>query len=263
MKKRNFVSRIISNTRVADKFYTMELTADGVIFNAGQFFQIEVPQHTLKRPFAPSYSDTEKFAYTYQIVGEGTEILSTLSPGTELSVIAPLGNGFGKPATDSIALLAGGGCGTPSLALLAQQLHNQGTPVYAIIGARSSCTILERDTFSKYAKKLIITTDDGSAGIKGNTVDGVRSILSEVQSTGKELNLFSCGPVPMLRGLALLAAGEDIRAELSFEERMACGFGACMGCVIKIKDSNTPEGFKYRRVCHDGPVFAATEIYWE
>ena len=263
MKKCNFKSRIISNTQTTDKFYTMELEAHGVTFNAGEFFQIEVPQHTLKRPFAPSQSDTKKFTYTYQVVGEGTDILSTLTPGTELSVIAPLGKGFTPPVAESIAILAGGGCGTPSLALLAQQLHRNHTPVYAVTGARASNMILEKEALNRYSQRLIITTDDGSEGIQGNTVDGIRSILPELRDTGKELNIFACGPVPMLKGLALLAEEEDIKAELSFEERMACGFGACMGCVIRIKAPETPEGFKFRRVCHDGPVFEATEIYWQ
>lgn len=262
MGKTEFKSKIISNRKVADNFYKMELEACGILFSAGQFFQVSVPGHILRRPFAPAYSDREKFSYTYQLVGEGTEKLSTLGAGTELSVIAPLGNGFTKPALGNCAILAGGGCGTPSLALLAAQLKELAIPVYAVIGARSSCSVLEEEELRSYAKKVIITTDDGSAGIKGNTVDGVKLILDEISCTDNKAAIFACGPVPMLKGIAEVAANTNIPAELSFEERMACGFGACMGCVIRINDADSEHGFVYKRVCHDGPVFNSTEIYW-
>lgn len=263
MKKQDFTAKIITNEEIADNFYRMELESKGILFSAGEFFQVSVPTHTLRRPFAPSYSDSKKFAYTYQVVGEGTEMLSKLTAGTVLSVIAPLGNGFTMPEDNSTAILVGGGCGTPSLALLAAQLHKKDITIYSVIGSRSSCTVLEKTTLTKYSKKVIVTTDDGSEGLKGNSVDGVESILKEAKYNDNKINIFSCGPVPMLRGLTQLATRENINAELSFEERMACGFGACMGCVIKINSKNTEEGFVYKRVCHDGPVFNSKEIYWQ
>lgn len=262
MKKQDFKSRIISNTQVADNFFRMELEAKGVRFSAGEFFQISVPTHTLRRPFAPSYSDSEKFAYTYQLVGEGTDMLSTLAAGTELSVLAPLGRGFTLPPANTTAILVGGGCGTPSLALLASQLQELNVNTYSIIGARSSSTVLEKDTLSRCSTKTVITTDDGSEGIKGHSIIGVESILNEAKNAGTAINIFACGPIPMLKSLAQLAEREGINTELSFEERMACGFGACMGCVIKIRSDTTETGFIFKRVCHDGPVFNSNEIYW-
>lgn len=263
MKKQDFKSKVISNIKVADNFFRMELEAKGVEFSAGEFFQVSVPTHTLRRPFAPSYSDSEKFAYTYQVVGEGTDKLSTLPVGTEVSVLAPLGNGFTKPTTNSTAILVGGGCGTPSLALLASQLQALRINTYSVIGARSSCTVLEEGSLNKFSKKVVVTTNDGSSGIKGHSVNGVESILAEARAEGTEINIYACGPAPMLRGLSILAKTEGINAELSFEERMACGFGACMGCVIKIHSETAETGFVFKRVCHDGPVFNSTEIYWD
>ena len=263
MKKHDFKSKIVSNKKIAENFYRMELESKGILFSAGEFFQISVPTHILRRPFAPSYSDSEKFAYTYQIVGEGTEMLSKLAEGTELSVIAPLGNGFTMPEDNSTAILVGGGCGTPSLALLATQLSKKNVIIYSIIGSRSSCTVLEKARLAKYSKKVVVTTDDGSEGLKGNSVNGVESILKEAKCNSSTINIFSCGPAPMLKSLTQLANRENINTELSFEERMACGFGACMGCVIKINSKNTEEGFVYKRVCHDGPVFNSKEIYWQ
>ncbi len=261
-QKQDFTSTIISNRKLTANFYEMELEAKRIVFNAGEFFQISVPGHTLRRPFAPSFSDRNSFRFTYQLVGEGTEDLSKLLPGTKLQVIAPLGHGFTLPPKNSTAILIGGGCGTPSLALLASRLQAENITTYTIIGARSSCSVLERETLSRYSNKLIITTDDGSEGLHGNSVEGLKSLLKEITATDTELRIFACGPVPMLKGLSTLAKNKGIKAELSFEERMACGFGACMGCVIKLVCPDNPEGYIYKRVCHDGPVFDSREIYW-
>ncbi len=262
MKKQDFTAKILQNTAVAHNFYKMTLESKGVLFAPGEFFQLSVPGHTLRRPFAPSHSDRNEFAFTYQLVGSGTEKLSSLSPGTELSVIAPLGTGFTLPQSKSCAVLVGGGCGTPSLVLLATELQTRNIPTYTVIGARSACSLLEAESLNYLSERLVITTDDGSEGIKGNTVEGVRSILPEIKERTDDIRLFSCGPVPMLQGLAELAAAEGFTAELSFEERMACGFGACMGCAIRINAPETAEGFVYKRVCQDGPVFDSREIYW-
>ncbi len=261
-QKQDFTSKIISNHMLTDNFYEMELEAKGITFNAGEFFQISVPGHTLRRPFAPSFSDSTSFRFTYQLVGEGTVDMSKLRPGTELQVIAPLGHGFTLPPKNSTAILIGGGCGTPSLALLASRLQAESITTYAVIGARSSCSVLEREALNRYCSTLIITTDDGSEGLHGNSVDGLKTLLSDINTTDTEIRLFACGPIPMLKGLSTVAQAKGIKAELSFEERMACGFGACMGCVIKIVCTENTEGYIYKRVCQDGPVFDSKEIYW-
>lgn len=260
MKKKDFECTVVSNKEVAPSFYKMKLSCSKINFKPGQFFQITAPGSLLRRPFAASECDGNSFSFTYQIVGEGTEALASMKKGDSSMVLAPLGNSYTLPKKGSKAVLVGGGCGTPSLCLLANELKKKGIQTYSIIGSRSSCTLLEKNALKKLSKKQIVSTDDGSEGIKGHAVMAVEKLLETIGT--EKVEFFACGPHPMLKGLAQYAEKNNLKCQVSLEERMACGFGACMGCAVKIKDDN-PEGFKYKRVCHEGPIFDSTELIWE
>jgi dihydroorotate dehydrogenase electron transfer subunit len=260
MKKRDYNCVVISNKKVAPDFYKMKLSCEKIAFKPGQFFQITAPGSLLRRPFAASECDGKSFSYTYQIVGDGTDALQKMRKGDSTKVLAPLGNGYTLPKKSTRAILVGGGCGTPSLCLLASALKEKGIETYSIIGARSSCSLLEKNTLKKLTKGQVISTDDGSEGIKGHAVMAVEKLLNKI---GEErIEFFACGPHPMLAGLAKFAESKNIKCQVSLEEKMACGFGACMGCAVKVRAENSV-GFKYLRVCHDGPVFNATDLIWQ
>lgn len=262
--KKDYTVTVVANVSVAPGFYRMVLTCPGVAFKPGQFFQIAVPGHTLRRPFAAGSCDAEGFSFVYQLVGEGTRALAELKKGAQTRVLAPLGNGYTLPRKGVAAVLVGGGCGTPSLVILAAALRARGNAVHSVIGARSACSLLEAANLRKLSDSLTLATDDGSKGFHGNAVEAVMDkVLPAVDknSPGNRVEFFACGPLPMLKGLSALADDLGIACQVSLEERMACGFGACMGCAVAVKADNA-DGFVYKRVCHDGPVFNALDLCW-
>lgn len=264
--KRDEAAVVRANREVAPGFFkmTLDCPAAGAAFKPGQFFQLRLHEEggarLLRRPFAPSETHDGGFSFIYAVVGGGTAEMSRLKKGAPVRVLAPLGNGYRLPRTGSRALLVGGGCGTPSLRLLGERLAERGVEVFAVIGSRSSCTLLEKQPLKRISTLLAVATDDGSEGLHGHAVEAARLLLAEI---GKKPapKVFGCGPYAMLKGLAGLCAEAGLECQVSLEERMACGFGACMGCAVPVRADN-PEGFVYRRVCHDGPVFDARELVW-
>ena len=262
MPKQDIAASVAENAPAAPGFYRMRVRAPGLVFKPGQFFMISVPGHALRRAFAPSHNDAEGFSFTYQLVGEGTRELSTLPAGTEARVLAPLGNGYGLDGLDPrrhAPVLLGGGCGAPSLVLLAKTLRERGFTVRAVFGARTAGALLSADEMAANCSAFTAATDDGSAGFHGNSVDAARALCREIAETPV---LFACGPKPMLKALAAWAAADGLACQVSLEERMGCGFGACMGCAVKLKADDGRE-FIHGRVCHDGPVFDSGRVIWE
>ncbi len=257
---------VLSNKPAASGFYKMTLScpAIGSRFKPGQFFQFrihpEVNMPLLRRPFAASDADENGFSFLYAVVGEGTKHIMNLKKGSEVSILGPLGNGYTLPRKGSRAILVGGGCGAPSLLFLAKVLREKGVHVHTVLGARSKDLLLEKTAFQKASDKLLLATDDGSAGFHGHSVAAVESILTKDGATPAP-NFFACGPAPMLRNLSQYCVAQGYSCQVSLEERMACGFGACMGCVTKIAAENE-DGFVFKRVCKDGPVFDAKELVW-
>lgn len=255
-----------ANAQVAQGFYRMELACPEVakLMQPGQFFQLRIDPRggalLLRRPFAPSEVTPGGFAFVYAVVGEGTEEMTRIDAGAEVQILGPLGNGYALPEAGSRALLVGGGCGTPSLRFLANALTDRGVDVYTVIGARSACTLLEEPALRELSVMIAVATDDGTAGVHGHAVDAARILLNEIEPEPKPA-LFACGPHPMLNGLATLAEERDFSCQVSLEERMACGFGACMGCAVAVRAENE-DGFVYKRVCYDGPVFDSRELVW-
>lgn len=255
-----------SNIEIAPGFRRMKLIykTGGVLFAPGQFFQLQIQpgglSPLLRRPFAPSEVTPEGLAFVYAVVGEGTRAMEDLPFGHTVRLLAPLGTGYVLPEPGTAAVLVGGGCGTPSLRHLADILRQRGTPVYSVIGARNACTLLEVGALRELSSDTLLVTDDGSEGLRGTSVDGFRAVLDRIDEPRVEV--FACGPYAMLRALACATTGLGVRCQVSLEARMACGFGACMGCAVKVR-ADSPEGYAYKRVCHDGPVFDAEELVWD
>ena len=223
----------------------------------GQFVHLALPeqsQHILRRPLSVYQANAKTGTITllYQTVGQGTQLLSELPAGTQLSLLGPLGRGWQSQEAEKCLLIAGG-VGAAPLYLLAQELCSNDAQVDLIIGAATANLLVCEASFSSLlgSQHIHITTDDGSRGFKGFTTELAAKILSERTYD----YLAACGPEPMLKSIANIALGSKLRLELSLERRMACGVGACLSCVV---DTTTGK----KRSCLDGPVFDAEEVCW-
>ncbi len=263
--KQDIPAEVVENVQVAPGFMRMRLSAPALAgaFLPGQFFQLRVMasgmEPFLRRPFAPAENTSDGLAFVYAVVGEGTSLMATLQPGARVGLLAPLGNAYALPEPGARALLVGGGCGAPSLTPLAERLREMDVHVTMVLAARSVDMLLERGRLETIADRLIVSTDDGSCGCRGTAIDAIKQ---QIPSTVPEFDqVYSCGPIPLLRAVARLATEHGVPCQVSLEERMACGFGACMGCAVPVLE---PDGktSKYRRVCHEGPVFPAEMLAW-
>lgn len=186
----------------------------------------------------------------YRIAGEGTKEFSRLAAGDAIDVLGPLGNGFA--VREGSAMLIGGGIGIPPMLQLAKELSGRQQKVVAVLGYRDS-TLFLKEEFAPYAD-VFLSTEDGSAGTKGNVIDAITEHGLDADA------VYACGPVPMLRGVKAFAAQRGIPAQISMEERMACGIGACLACVCQTVEQDSHSHVNNKRVCKDGPVFDANEI---
>lgn len=240
---------IISNTKIAQDVYEMKLKGQGAgkITAPGQFVNIKVStlesQPYLRRPMSVCEYDDENLTIIYKVVGKGTNILKSKQPGEKFDMLLGLGNGFPLPDIQK-AVLIGGGVGVPPMYELGKQLVQKGVEVTTILGFNSSIDVFYEDKF-KALGDCYVATMDGSYGEKGNVVD----VLKKYQLTYDKY--FSCGPEKMLDALVKF---DDQNGYLSFEARMGCGFGACMGCSCKVKTK------PYKRICVEGPVLEASEV---
>ncbi|MGN0551111.1 MAG: dihydroorotate dehydrogenase electron transfer subunit [Acutalibacteraceae bacterium] len=218
------------------------------IAQAGQFAHIAVKGKTLRRPISICDASGDCLRLVFQIKGEGTQILADTKPGEKLDILAPLGNGFKIEKGKRYAFI-GGGIGVPPMLYSAKQAEN---PV-AILGFRSKAQVILTEDFKAVCKAVTVTTDDGSFGEKGFVTDALKNIINEIDE------VCACGPTPMLRSVAALCKENGKPCQVSLEERMGCGIGACLVCACKVK-RNGQEG--YLHVCKDGPVFNAEEVMW-
>jgi dihydroorotate dehydrogenase electron transfer subunit len=225
----------------------------------GQFLEIKVCDNglpLLRRPVSIHGIKGSKVKVIYEVVGEGTRILSGRGPGEFLDIIGPLGKGFTYAAKNTGAspdILVAGGMGVAPLVFLAGKMKPDKNLV--LIGARSKKQILCRSEFRNLGCKVLVATDDGSSGFKGKVTELLKEILSKQACPTGFGNIYACGPQPMLKAVAEISGREGIPCQLSLERHMACGFGACLGCVVSTKSG-------YKRVCKEGPVFAAEELTW-
>ncbi len=234
-----------SNGNIAKDIYKMVLEGDTAAITApGQFINIALDGFYLRRPISVCDFDSDTVTIIYKTVGRGTRYMSTLGSGARLDVLSGLGNGFDVAAGGEKPLLIGGGVGVPPMFRLAKELCAAGRQVSVILGFNTAADVFCADEFRALGAQVHITTADGSVGTKGFVTDAMRGM--EYTYT------YACGPEPMLR--AVYAAAQT-SGQYSFEERMGCGFGACMGCSCKTKYGN-------KRICKDGPVLVKEEIIW-
>lgn len=234
-----------SNEKIASGTFKMVLTGDcSDITVPGRFVNIALPGRYLRRPISVCDVNGDDLTLIYKVVGGGTGQMAGLAPGTELDLLTGLGNGFDLSKSGDRPLVIGGGVGLPPLYLLTKRLIAQGKRPVLLMGFNRADEVFYREEFEALCP-VYLSTADGSAGVKGFVTD-------LLPSAGEYSYFFACGPLPMLKALMEVAV---TGGQLSFEERMGCGFGACMGCSRK-----TVNG--YKRVCKDGPVFEKEEIVW-
>ena len=243
---------IAEKMAIARNIYSFTISCPEVAEAAvpGQFVHIRAKGFTLRRPISICGIDKEKgtLRIVFEIRGQGTEEIAKLNKGDLIDMLAPLGHGFTvKPDAEKVILI-GGGIGTPPMLPLAKIY---GEKAVAISGFRNSSAAILQDDFKATGAEVILCTDDGSAGIHGF----VTQPLKELAEKGGISAVYACGPMPMLKGVAAICNENGIFCEISLEERMACGIGACLSCVV-----DTVEGRK--RSCVDGPVFDARKVVW-
>lgn len=228
----------------------------------------ETYKHLLRRPFSiyKVFEKEPKIEILYQVVGEGTQLMSHFQPGEKIDILGPLGRGFKINREAKVSLLVAGGIGVAGLHLLLQNLiklglGKNGRQIYTLVGAQTKKKLYLIDSFQTHEIKLMIATEDGSAGQKGLVTDVLKSLLNTLKSQTKnyerEIQIYACGPEGMIETVSLIAANQKIPCQVSLERRMGCGVGICRACVCKVMDG---ESFRYATVCSEGPVFQATSI---
>lgn len=227
----------------------------------GQFLLIDC-NTSFRRPFSISSVKGTKIEILYKIVGKGTNYLSTKKKGDRLNVFGPLGESFRilKPEFYNHLVFVAGGTGIASLRFLAQKIPFRGTLFY---GTKTKNDIVGLDIFKDRKWQIEIATEDSSQGCKGLVTDVLRKHLSAGSNTRLPTYLYSAGPKPMLEQISKMCIKHKISGQVSLEEIIACGVGACRGCVVKTKPLRTRDKFIYKSVCRDGPVFDIKEILWD
>lgn len=233
------------NRKIAKNTYSMKLVGDtSDITASGQFVNIKLQGFFLRRPISVCDCEDGVLTIIYKVVGKGTEVMAEMQGGEELDVLTGLGNGYDLSLCGDKPLLLGGGAGVPPMYMLCKQLLAMGKKVSVILGFNSADEVFFEKEFKELGADVTVTTADGSVGIKGFVTDAMK--------TADYTYFYTCGPEPMLKAIDKTAVTEG---QLSFEERMGCGFGACMGCSCKTKYGN-------KRICKDGPVLKKEEIIW-
>ncbi len=236
---------VLSNKALTDSVYKMVLKGDTSALTApGQFVNLTVEGCYLRRPISVFDWDESTVTIIYKVVGEGTEKMAQWPQGYECDVLVGLGNGFDLSKSGEAPVLIGGGVGIPPMYGLCKRLISQGRKVKVILGFNKESEIFCKEDFEALGAQTVVTTVDGSVGIKGFVTDALKDMTYTY--------FYTCGPMPMFKAIESTAVTSG---QYSFEERMGCGFGACMGCSCKTKYGN-------KRICKDGPVLEREEIIW-
>ena len=241
---KNLIFTITENKLIAKNTYLMKLSGDTEGIGAGQFVNIQLEGYYLRRPISVCDAEDGILTLIYKVVGAGTEAMSKMQPGTELDLLTGLGNGYDTALSENAPLLIGGGAGVPPLYKLAKKLIAEGKSVKVILGFNTKDEVFFDKEFSELGATVTVTTVDGSFGMKGF----VTSAMEDIDYT----YFYTCGPEPMLK--AVYRASKT-SGQMSFEERMGCGFGACMGCSCKTVTGN-------KRICKEGPVLIKEDVIW-
>jgi dihydroorotate dehydrogenase electron transfer subunit len=255
-------SEILFNREVAFNTYLMGLNAPAIVEDAkpGQFVMIRVDEGMdplLRRPFSICGTrGSEVLLILYRVVGRGTRILSEIPSGKRIAVLGPLGKGFQLPQGGGFVLMAAGGIGIAPLVFLWQQL--EACDGIFMAGYRTGREVIPMDRLDIPILDARMATDDGTVGHRGPVTDLLEYQLAHV--AGGEVALYACGPVSMLKRVAIIARDRNLPCQVSLEANMGCGLGACLGCALKGADGEKPH---YVYVCRDGPVFSTRSIDWE
>jgi dihydroorotate dehydrogenase electron transfer subunit len=261
-------AKILSNNKTGHAYYKMVLDAPHIakIAKPGQFVQIKCSdsmEPLLRRPFSV-HKVKRGLEILYEVAGKGTEMLSRKQKGEYLDALGPLGNGFTLPRTtnderrttnrEPRAIIIAGGIGAAPLVYLAEELTKNKIKTIVLIGAKTKGLILCEKDFKKITSEVYVSTDDGTYGCKGFVSNLFHKILKTTESKFETI-VYVCGPAGMLRCIADICHERNFECQVSMEEKMACGIGACLGCVVETKSGN-------KLACKDGPVFNASELIW-
>ncbi len=235
---------VLENTPLTATVYRMRLTGDTTGITTGQFVNILLDGLYLRRPISVCDCIEGVLTLIYKVVGKGTRQMAGMHVGQPVDVLTGLGNGYDLSKAGDRPLLLGGGVGVPPLYMLARQLRQQGKAVSVVLGFNTADEVFCEQEFKDLGCDVIVTTADGSYGVKGFVTDALPDTYSY---------FYTCGPEPMLRAVY---KATHTSGQFSFEERMGCGFGACMGCSCKVITG-------YKRICKDGPVLEKEEVLWD
>ena len=242
---RDIIFEVISNKKIAKNTYECVLSGDiSDITASGQFVNIKLDGFYLRRPISVCDAEGGKLTLIYKVVGKGTAKMAEMTGGEKLSVLSGLGNGYDLSPAGDRPLLIGGGAGVPPMYMLCKKLVSEGKKPVVILGFGSADEVFYKEEFEALGAKVLVTTVDGSEGVKGFVTDAMEGLDYSY--------FYTCGPEPMLKAVYDKSVTSG---QFSFEERMGCGFGACMGCSCKTKYGN-------KRICKDGPVLVKEEIIW-
>lgn len=234
---------LITNRKIAKNTFEMTLSGDTRGIRPGQFVNLKLDGYYLRRPISVCDYAPGKLTLIYKVVGHGTEAMSKLGPGAVIDTLTGLGNGYDTAVSGDNPLLIGGGAGVPPMYALAKQLLAEGKKSAVILGFNAKDEVFYEDEFKKLGLDVFVTTVDGSCGIRGFVTDAM-----DLDYT----YFYTCGPEPMLKAVCQRSVTSG---QFSLEERMGCGFGACMGCTCRTK-------YGSKRICKDGPVLVKEEIVW-
>ena len=241
---KNSVFTITKNTPLTSNVYVMTLKGDTDGISCGGFVNIKLDGLYLRRPISVCDCEGDTLTIIYKVVGKGTEQMSIMGEGDSLDLLTGLGNGYDSSLSGDRPLLIGGGVGVPPLYMLCKKLVSEGKKPTVILGFNKADEVFYADEFASLGAEVRVTTVDGSMGIKGFVTDAMKDT--------EYTYFYTCGPEPMLKAVY---KATSTSGQMSFEERMGCGFGACMGCSCK-----TVTG--YKRICKEGPVLTKEEILW-
>ncbi len=243
MKQQIFT--LLSQDHLARDIYRMQLQGDTSEITApGQFVNIKIDGLYLRRPISICDWEENSLTLIYKVVGKGTEVMKDMTPGTKLDILCSLGNGFDMTKCGTAPLLVGGGVGTPPMYGLCRRLAERGVKSTVVLGFADQSDVFYEKEFQALGADVRIATVNGSYGVKGFVTDAMQDLAPTYT--------YACGPIPMLKAVSDATA---VSGQFSFEERMGCGFGACMGCSCETKYGN-------KRICRDGPVLEKEEIVW-
>ncbi len=257
--------KIKSNKSFKGDYYRLDLLAPMIaaLAKQGQFVHLAISglrDRILRRPFSIFDADGETISIIFKRVGQGTEAMASLTPGQLCSLMGPLGKPFSPGDKDKIPIIIAGGYGSAATHILAKRSPRPGI---IFMGAKTASDLILTDEYEKLGFKVFISTDDGSLGRKGFVTENLADYLDSRETELSGASIFSCGPIPMLKTLSKILKDRGMKAQISLDQHMCCGIGACFACVHRIRDDKSESGWRYARICTEGPVFSSDDVIFD